>query len=62
MIAPPIDLGVHHRPKGASDRIAFGFTKLLRWTAEPSSPIGRPPRRLLETVAAVPEWSAPHNT
>ena len=34
MTAPIIDLGVHHQPKGVSDRIAFGFTKVLRWTAD----------------------------
>lgn len=30
MTAPIIDLGVHHQPKGVSDRIAYGFTKVLR--------------------------------
>ena len=34
MTPPFIDLGVHHQPKGVSDRIAFGFTKMLRWTAD----------------------------
>ena len=34
MTAPFIDLGVHHKPSGASDRIAYGFTKVLRWTAD----------------------------
>jgi ubiquinol oxidase len=34
MLVPPIDLIAHHRPKGVSDRIAFGFTKLLHICAE----------------------------
>ncbi len=34
MNAPFIDLSVHHRPKGLSDRVAYGFTKVLRWTAD----------------------------
>ncbi len=37
MTAPFVDLSVHHRPERVSDRIAFGFTKLLRWTALLSS-------------------------
>ena len=32
--APLIDLSVHHQPKNLSDRVAYGFTKLLRWTAD----------------------------
>jgi ubiquinol oxidase len=55
MIAPPIDLGVHHQPKGASDRIALGFTKLLRWTADTFFAERYGHRAVvLETVAAVP--------
>ena len=40
MSAPYIDLNVHHAPKGVSDRIAYGFTKALRFCAEiaPSPP------------------------
>ena len=34
MNPPLIDLSVHHQPKGASDRVAFGFTKLLRFCAD----------------------------
>ena len=55
MTPPPIDLGVHHRPKGASDRIAFGFTKLLRWCADTFFAERYGHRAVvLETVAAVP--------
>ena len=34
MTAPFIDLAVHHQPKGLSDRVAYGFTKALRWCAD----------------------------
>lgn len=34
MTAAMIDLGVHHAPDGVSDRVALGFTKVLRWTAD----------------------------
>jgi ubiquinol oxidase len=55
MTAPFIDLSVHHRPKGVSDRIAFGFTKLLRWTADTFFAERYGHRAVvLETVAAVP--------
>jgi ubiquinol oxidase len=55
MIAPAIDLDVHHQPTGASDRIAFGFTKLLRWTADTFFAERYGHRAVvLETVAAVP--------
>ena len=55
MNAPFIDLAVHHQPKGASDRIAFGFTKLLRWTADTFFAKRYGHRAVvLETVAAVP--------
>ncbi len=52
---PFIDLSVHHRPKGLSDRIAFGFTKVLRWTADTFFAERYGHRAVvLETVAAVP--------
>ena len=55
MIAPPIDLGVHHIPEGISDRIALGFTKVLRWTADTFFAERYGHRAVvLETVAAVP--------
>src|SRR5688572_5207833 len=55
MMTPPIDLSVHHQPKGASDRIAFGFTKLLRWCADTFFAERYGHRAVvLETVAAVP--------
>jgi len=55
MTPPFIDLSVHHQPKGVSDRIAFGFTKLLRWTADTFFAERYGHRAVvLETVAAVP--------
>jgi ubiquinol oxidase len=55
MQAPLIDLSVHHRPKGASDRIAYGFTKLLRFCADTFFAKRYGHRAVvLETVAAVP--------
>ena len=55
MTAPPIDLGVHHAPDGVSDRVALGFTKLLRWTADTFFAERYGHRAVvLETVAAVP--------
>jgi ubiquinol oxidase len=55
MTAPFIDIGVHHAPKGASDRIAFGFTKALRWCADTFFAERYGHRAVvLETVAAVP--------
>jgi ubiquinol oxidase len=55
MLAPPIDLSVHHAAKGASDRIAFGFTKALRWCADTFFAERYGHRAVvLETVAAVP--------
>lgn len=55
MTAPCVDLGVHHQPKGVSDRIAFGFTKMLRWTADTFFAKRYGHRAVvLETVAAVP--------
>lgn len=55
MTAPFVDLGVHHPPKGISDRIALGFTKTLRWTADTFFAKRYGHRAVvLETVAAVP--------
>ncbi|HET6534950.1 MAG TPA: alternative oxidase, partial [Sphingomicrobium sp.] len=34
MNAPIVDLSAHHAPRGASDRIAYGFTKALRLCAD----------------------------
>ena len=33
MPTPFVDLSVHHDPEGVSDRIAYGFTKML-WLRE----------------------------
>lgn len=55
MIPPFIDLSVHHKPGGFSDRIAFGFTKALRWCADTFFAERYGHRAVvLETVAAVP--------
>src|SRR3569833_1706610 len=55
MNAPIIDLSVHHQPKGVFVRIAFGFTKMLRWTADTFFAERYGHRAVvLETVAAVP--------
>jgi ubiquinol oxidase len=55
MITPAIDLGVHHQPKGASDRIAYGFVKALRFFADTFFAKRYGHRAVvLETVAAVP--------
>lgn len=55
MIPPFIDLSVHHKPGGLSDRIAFGFTKALRWCADTFFAERYGHRAVvLETVAAVP--------
>jgi ubiquinol oxidase len=52
---PFIDLSVHHQPKGLSDRVAHGFTKALRWTADTFFAERYGHRAVvLETVAAVP--------
>jgi len=54
-IPPLVDLSVHHKPKGASDRIAFGFVKLLRFFADTFFAKRYGHRAVvLETVAAVP--------
>jgi len=53
--APFVDLGVHHRPVDFSDRIALGFTKVLRFCADTFFAKRYGHRAIvLETVAAVP--------
>jgi ubiquinol oxidase len=55
MPAPIVDLSVHHQPKGLSDRIAYGFTKALRFSADTFFAKRYGHRAIvLETVAAVP--------
>ena len=55
MSTPIVDLNVHHVPKGASDRIAYGFTKSLRFCADTFFAKRYGHRAIvLETVAAVP--------
>jgi len=55
MTAPFVDLRVHHQPKGLSDRVAYGFTKMLRWCADTFFAARYGHRAVvLETVAAVP--------
>ncbi|MGN6268450.1 MAG: alternative oxidase [Sphingomonas sp.] len=55
MTASFTDIGAHHKPKGASDRIAFGFTKALRCCADTFFAERYGHRAVvLETVAAVP--------
>ena len=55
MTAPLVDLSVHHQPKGVSDRIAYGFTKTLRFCADTFFAERYGHRAIvLETVAAVP--------
>ena len=55
MSAPVADMTVHHRQKGASDRIAFAFTKSLRFFADTFFAKRYGNRAIvLETVAAVP--------
>ncbi len=52
---PKVDLSIHHRPKGISDRIAYGFTKALRFCADTFFAKRYGHRAIvLETVAAVP--------
>jgi ubiquinol oxidase len=52
---PLIDVTVHHRPSGLSDRIAYGFTKALRFCADTFFARRYGHRAIvLETVAAVP--------
>ena len=55
MSAPIVDLSVHHQPAGLSDRIAYGFTKMLRFCADTFFAKRYGHRAIvLETVAAVP--------
>jgi len=55
MSTPIVDLSVHHEPKGLSDRIAYGFTKTLRFCADTFFAKRYGHRAIvLETVAAVP--------
>lgn len=55
MSAPMVDLNVHHAPKGLSDRVAYGFTKALRFCADTFFAKRYGHRAIvLETVAAVP--------
>lgn len=56
MAAPPlVDLTSHHSPRGASDRIALGFVKALRFIADTFFAKRYGHRAIvLETVAAVP--------
>jgi ubiquinol oxidase len=55
MTAPLVDLSVHHTPEGLSDRIAYGFTKALRFCADTFFAKRYGHRAIvLETVAAVP--------
>jgi ubiquinol oxidase len=55
MNVPQVDQSIHHKPRGASDRIAIGFTKALRWCADTFFAKRYGHRAVvLETVAAVP--------
>jgi ubiquinol oxidase len=55
MPAPLIDLSVHHRPRDMSDRVALGFTRLMRFCADTFFAKRYGHRAIvLETVAAVP--------
>jgi ubiquinol oxidase len=55
MTAPLVDLSIHHRPRGLSDRTAFGFVKALRFCADTFFAKRYGHRAVvLETVAAVP--------
>lgn len=55
MSASFVDLAVHHQPRGISDRIAYGFTKTLRFCADTFFAKRYGHRAIvLETVAAVP--------
>jgi ubiquinol oxidase len=55
MPTPLVDLNVHHKPKGISDGVALGFTKLLRFCADTFFAKRYGHRAIvLETVAAVP--------
>ncbi|HEY1225178.1 MAG TPA: alternative oxidase [Brevundimonas sp.] len=53
--APQVDLSVHHKVRGVSDRVAFGFVKFLRFFADTFFAKRYGNRAVvLETVAAVP--------
>jgi ubiquinol oxidase len=55
MTARAVDVAVHHKPAGLSDRVAFGFVKLLRFCADTFFAKRYGHRAVvLETVAAVP--------
>jgi len=55
MLPPPIEISVHHRASGLSDRFALGVTKVLRWGADTFFAKRYGHRAIvLETVAAVP--------
>jgi ubiquinol oxidase len=55
MSTPFVDLGVHHEPRGLSDRVAYGFTRMLRLCADTFFAKRYGHRAIvLETVAAVP--------
>jgi ubiquinol oxidase len=55
VLAPIVDVSVHHSPKGISDRVAYGFTKTLRFCADTFFAKRYGHRAIvLETVAAVP--------
>ena len=55
MSAPVVDVCAHHSPAGISDRIAYGFTKALRFCADTFFAKRYGHRAIvLETVAAVP--------
>jgi ubiquinol oxidase len=55
MNIPVVDLTMHHKPRGFSDRFAYGFTKLLRFFADTFFESRYGHRAVvLETVAAVP--------
>jgi ubiquinol oxidase len=55
MTAPLADLSIHHRPRGLSDRMAFGFVKALRFCADTFFAKRYGHRAVvLETVATAP--------
>jgi ubiquinol oxidase len=52
---PSVDVTVHHQPRDMADRVALGFTKLLRFCADTFFAKRYGHRAIvLETVAAVP--------
>lgn len=52
---PAVDLDIHHKARGFSDRLAYGFTKTLRFCADTFFAKRYGHRAIvLETVAAVP--------